>query len=98
LGALAHCYLNCPVAEVVLKKILAVVLGFSICGSAFSGDGSPELKAGSQAVVRQAGYKCDTVNGVYPAAFGGSVTVFCDDIYQYTIKDKGGRYIVEVDD
>ncbi len=27
-----------------------------------------------------------------------SVTVFCDEVYQYVIKDKGGRYTVEVND
>lgn len=84
--------------EAVLKKIFAVFLGFGICNGVLADDGSPELKAESQAVIRQAGYQCDKVNGVYPAAFGGSVTVFCDDVYQYTIKDKGGRYIVEADD
>lgn len=81
-----------------MKKIFAVFLGLGICNGVLADDGSPELKAESQAVIRQAGYQCDTVNGVYPAAFGGSVTVFCDDVYQYTIKDKGGRYIVEVED
>ncbi|WP_226951596.1 hypothetical protein [Raoultella ornithinolytica] len=80
-----------------LKKILLVVLGL-LAGNVYADDGSPELKSESQAVIRQAGYQCDKVNGVYAAAFGGSVTVFCDDVYQYTIKDKGGRYIVEVDD
>ncbi|MDE5205347.1 hypothetical protein PYX06_08040 [Citrobacter amalonaticus] len=81
-----------------MKKIFSVFLGLGICSGVLADDGSPELKAESQAVIRQAGYQCDKVNGVYPAAFGGSVTVFCDDVYQYTIKDKGGRYIVEVDD
>ena len=81
-----------------MKKIFAVALGLGLCTSALADGGSPELKAESQAVVRNAGYKCDKVNGVYPAAFGGSVTIFCDDVYQYTIKDKGGRYTVEVND
>lgn len=84
--------------EAVLKKFFAVFLGLGICNGVLADDGSPELKSESQAVIRQAGYQCDKVNGVYAAAFGGSVTVFCDDVYQYTIKDKGGRYIVEVDD
>lgn len=81
----------------MLKKKLLAVLGLYM-GSASADDGSPDLKAESQTVVRQAGYQCNKVNGVYPAAFGGSVTVFCDDVYQYTITDKGGRYSVEVDD
>lgn len=81
-----------------MKRILALVLGLSMCSSVLADDGSPELKAESQAVIRHAGYQCDKVNGVYPAAFGGSVTVFCDDVYEYTITDKGGRYVVEVDD
>lgn len=84
--------------EAVLKKIFAVFLGLGICNGVLADNGSPELKSESQAVVRDAGYQCDKVNGVFPAAFGGSVSVFCDDVYQYTIKDKGGRYIVEVDD
>ncbi|WP_340611426.1 hypothetical protein [Xenorhabdus bharatensis] len=62
-----------------------------------SAGGSPELKAESQVVIRKAGYQCNIVDDVYPAILGGSVTVFCDDNrYQYTIKDHGGRYIVEV--
>ena len=81
-----------------MNKIFAVFLGFGICNGVLADAGSPELKAESQAVIRQAGYQCDKVDGVYPAAFGGSITVFCDDVYQYTIKDKGGRYIVEADD
>ncbi|HAT3919741.1 TPA: hypothetical protein I9Y23_003407 [Kluyvera ascorbata] len=80
-----------------MKKLLLLALGLSM-GSTYADDGSPSLKAESQAVVRNAGYQCDKVNDVYPAAFGGSVKVFCDDVYQYTIRDKGGRYIVEVDD
>ncbi|OAT20744.1 hypothetical protein M979_0472 [Buttiauxella noackiae ATCC 51607] len=80
-----------------MKKLLLLALALST-GNAYADDGSPQLKTESQAVVRNAGYQCDKVNGVYPAAFGGSVTVFCDDVYQYTIKDKGGRYSVEVDD
>lgn len=83
--------------EKVLKKLLLLSLALSTC-NAYADDGTPQLKAESQAVVRNAGYQCDKVNGVYPAAFGGSVTVFCDDVYQYTITDKGGRYSVEVDD
>jgi hypothetical protein len=81
-----------------LKKILAVALGLGLCTSTLADSGSTELKAESQAVVRNAGYQCNKVHGVYPVAFGGSVTVFCDDVYQYTIKDKGGRYTVEVED
>jgi hypothetical protein len=84
--------------EAMMKKIFLVVLGLSACSGALADDGSPELKAESQSVIRQAGYKCDTVNGVYPAAFGGSVKVFCDDLYTYIIKDHGGRYRVEVDE
>jgi len=79
-----------------LKKIFAIFLGLGICNGVLAEDGSPELKSESQAVVRDAGYQCDKVNGVFPAAFGGSVTVFCDEVYQYVIKDKGGRYTVAV--
>ena len=81
-----------------MKKIFAIFLGLGICNSVLAEDGSPELKSESQAVVRDAGYQCDKVNGVFPAAFGGSVTVFCDEVDQYVIKDKGGRYTVEVND
>lgn len=81
-----------------MKKIFAVFLGLGICNGVLADDGSSELKSESQTVVRNAGYQCNKVNGVFPAAFGGSVTVFCDDVYQYIIKDKGGRYTVEVND
>lgn len=74
-----------------MKKIVAVFLGVSMSNCVLASDGSPELKSESQAVIRNAGYQCDKVNGVFPAAFGGSVTVFCDDVYQYIIKDKGGK-------
>ncbi|WP_097500595.1 hypothetical protein [Escherichia coli] len=56
-----------------MKKIFAIFLGLGICNSVLAEDGSPELKSESQAVVRDAGYQCDKVNGVFPAAFGGSV-------------------------
>lgn len=79
-----------------MKKIFAIFLGLGICNGVLAEDGSPELKSESQAVVRDAGYQCDKVNGVFPAAFGGSVTVFCDEVYQYVIKGKGGRYTVAV--
>ena len=81
-----------------MKKIFAIFLGLGICNGVLAEDGSPELKSESQAVIRNAGYQCDKVNGVFPATFGGSVTVFCDEVYQYVIKDKGGRYTVEVND
>lgn len=84
--------------EAIMKKIVAVFLGVSMSNCVLAGDGSPELKSESQAVIRNAGYQCDKVNGVFPATFGGSVTVFCDDVYQYVIKDKGGRYTVAVND
>lgn len=60
--------------------------------------GSQELKDEARSVIQSAGYKCSVVNGAYPAAFGGSVKVFCDDLYTYTIKDRGGRFVVIVND
>ncbi|EKU3684983.1 hypothetical protein L3202_004014, partial [Citrobacter freundii] len=57
-----------------MKKIVAVFLGVSMSNCVLASDGSPELKSESQAVIRNAGYQCDKVNGVFPAAFGGSVT------------------------
>ena len=47
-----------------MKKIFAIFLGLGICNSVLAEDGSPELKSESQAVVRDAGYQCDKVNGV----------------------------------
>ena len=73
-----------------------VVLGFCLlAGSAFADTGSPQLKAESQSVIRQAGYQCDTVNSVYPAAFGGSLTVSCDSDHKYIIRKKNGQFSVE---
>lgn len=73
-----------------------IVLGFCLlAGSAFADTGSPQLKAESQSVIRQAGFQCDTVNSVYPAAFGGSLTVSCDSDHKYIIRKKNGQFSVE---
>lgn len=81
-----------------MKKILLVVLGLLV-GNAHAGDdGSPEMKAEAKALIQAANYQCNKVNGVYPAHFSNAFTVFCDDVYEYTIKDRGGRWTVEVND
>ncbi|WP_337262693.1 MULTISPECIES: hypothetical protein [unclassified Serratia (in: enterobacteria)] len=82
-----------------MKKIIALGLLLGVMSvSVHAEEASQELKEEAQAVIRSAGYKCDTVNGAYPAHFSMSVKVFCDDVYTYIIRDKGGRYIVEIDD
>lgn len=48
-----------------MKKIVAVFLGVSMSNCVLASDGSPELKSESQAVIRNAGYQCDKVNGVF---------------------------------
>lgn len=83
--------------ELILKTILLVVLGLLV-GNAYADDGSPEMKAEAKALIQAANYQCNKVNGVYPAHFSNAFTVFCDDVYEYTIKDRGGRWIVEVND
>lgn len=77
-----------------MRKILLVVM----VGNAYANDGSPELKAAAKAVIEAADYQCDKVTGVFPAYFSNSFKVFCDDTYQYIIKDRGGRWTVEVND
>ena len=71
-----------------LKKILLVVLGLLV-GNAYADDGSPDMKAAAKALIQAADYQCNKVNGVYPAHFSNAFTVFCDDVYEYTIKDRG---------
>ncbi len=83
--------------ELILKKILLVVLGLLVSNT-YADDGSPEMKAEARVLIQGAGYQCNRVNGVYQAHFNRSFTVFCDDVYEYTIKDHGGRWIVEVND
>jgi len=53
-----------------------------------------ELRDEAQLVIQAKGYKCKKVNRTHAAAFGGELTVFCDDVYQYKIKDNGGKYAV----
>lgn len=53
-----------------------------------------ELRSEAQAVIQSRGFSCDKVNSTHAAAFGGSITVFCDDAYEYKIKDNGGKYQV----
>ncbi|WP_312181162.1 hypothetical protein [Pantoea sp. CTOTU46764] len=53
-----------------------------------------EVRSEAQAVIQSRGFTCTKVNSTHAAAFGGSVTVFCDDIYEYKIKDNGGKYQV----
>ena len=69
-------------------------------GNACADSGSHQIKSEDQAVIRHTSYQCDKIDGVYPAPFGGSVTMFCYSvyIYIYIIRDKGGRYNVKVDD
>jgi hypothetical protein len=83
--------------ELILRKILLVVLGL-MAGNAYADDGSPDMKAAAKALIQAADYQCNKVNGVYPAHFSNAFTVFCDDVYEYTIKDRGGRWTVEVND
>ncbi|HFP9328515.1 TPA: hypothetical protein ACT1UT_001230 [Raoultella planticola] len=83
--------------ELILRKILLVVLGLLV-SNAYADDGSSEMKAEAKALIQGAGYQCNKVNGVYPAQFSRSFNVFCDEVYEYTIKDRGGRWTVEVND
>ncbi|EGT4314214.1 hypothetical protein DOX48_12270 [Cronobacter malonaticus] len=53
-----------------------------------------ELRDEAKLVIQAKGYKCKKVNSTHAAAFGGELTVFCDDVYQYKIKDGGGKYVV----
>jgi len=80
-----------------MNKVIALglLLGLS---SAYvqAEEASQDLKDASQAVIQAKGYTCEKINNVIPKYFGGSVDVYCDDIYHYTIKDHGGRYVVEV--
>lgn len=84
-----------------MRKIMILALGIlTVSFNALSdeSDGSPEMKAEAKALIQAANYQCNKVNGVYPAHFSNAFTVFCDDVYEYTIKDRGGRWIVEVND
>lgn len=79
-----------------MNKALSLLISALCCNIALAADsGSPSLKAESQRVIQQAGYRCGVVDGVYPAAFGGSVTVKCDNKYRYVIKNKDGKLVVE---
>lgn len=58
---------------------------------------SQQLRDEAQSLIRANGYTCDKINSIHPAAFGGELTVFCNDIYQFKIKDEGGKYKVTVE-
>jgi len=75
----------------------SILLTASFCASA-TDTGSQELKDEARSVIQSAGYKCKVVTGAYPKWSGGAVEVYCDDLYHYTIKDRGGRYVVVVND
>ncbi|AKL11201.1 TPA: hypothetical protein I8271_001996 [Kluyvera intermedia] len=79
-----------------MKRILTVMLGVGMCAGALADSGSPQLKVESQRLIRESGHECNKVEGVYPAAFGGSLIVICDDTRRYTIKSKDGHYVVGV--
>lgn len=79
-----------------MKKMLLVGTLLAITFGANAEEASQELKNEAQALIKAQGYQCKKVNNVFTKYFGGEVEVFCDDIYHYIIKDKGGRYIVEV--
>nr|WP_318381026.1 hypothetical protein [uncultured Enterobacter sp.] len=80
-----------------MKTLLLIIIGLW-AGSALADGGSAELKAEGKSLVQQAGYACEKVDAVYPAAFGGSVTVICDDSHRYIVRNKDGHYSVEVEE
>ncbi len=83
-----------------MKPILLLggILLAASFGASATDTGSQELKDEARSVIQSAGYKCKVVTGAYPRWSGGAVEVYCDDLYHYTIKDRGGRYVVIVND
>ncbi len=78
--------------------LLGGILFTTSFGVSANDTGSQELKDEARSVIQSAGYKCKVVTGAYPKWSGGAVEVYCDDLYHYTIKDRGGRYVVIVND
>lgn len=49
------------------------------------------------AIVRQHGYRCDSVTGMLPFVFSVRFTLICNDHrYKYELADKGGNWVVTV--
>lgn len=49
-------------------------------------------------VVEYFGYRCDSISSFHKGVFSDDFTLKCNNFrYVYTIKDKGGRWVVDVE-
>lgn len=49
-------------------------------------------------VVRAYGYACSSISAANKSPFSGNFSIVCNNFnYSYTLKDVGGRIVVEVD-
>lgn len=60
---------------------------------------SKEQKNAAKKVITISGYKCDQVDSIIQSSWDGSYSVTCNGYrYMYEIKDKGGNWVVTLDD
>lgn len=60
---------------------------------------SKEQKDAVKKVIRISGYKCDQIDSLIQSSWDGNYSVTCNGYrYMYEIKDKGGNWVVILDD
>ena len=86
--------------------IVAVLLasGLSLCATPsvstrpLPSDITERERSAAQSVIQLARYRCDNVSHIRKLMIGSGYSVNCNNYaYTYTIKDVGGRLLVQVD-
>jgi hypothetical protein len=86
----------------ILKTVLATALvSFSVSAVELESDYKGNLTQRQATilanVVKQHGYRCDSVSAAMESPWSGDYMLMCNNYqYDYTIKDVGGRVVVEV--
>jgi hypothetical protein len=86
---------------VVVKKLIAMIsIVFGLVGglqAKVDGGLSDSQVEAVQKLIQLYGHKCDYVNFAIRSNWSGNISVSCNENrYSYTLKDKGGHWIVEV--
>jgi hypothetical protein len=59
---------------------------------------STEVRNAAKELIRQSGYKCDSISFILQSSWDDSYRVTCnDDYYVYSIDNKGGNWVVSLD-
>jgi hypothetical protein len=100
---------NSSLFDTLKKSIIFWILIFAAIGSLLSSQKdnsksneqpiiSKEQKIASKKLIAAFGYKCDKIDSIIQSSWDGNYSVACNGyLYMYEIKDKGGNWIVTLD-